>query len=332
MKAILGIFIILFLLPAAAQEKKPEDFGFRHLTINFKNEVVHILLQSKKGEEHKKKPLFLFCQGSLPQPLLKIDAKGMYPVFPFITDDFLEHYHIAIVNKPGIPVLSQIKSLNDKFLYLDADGTIPKAYTERNYLTYYVDRNLKVIKYLHKLPYIDDNKLIVAGHSEGSTIAAKLAAKTKKITHLIYASGCPLGRIMAMIAQGRFKETDTDSTRFAEDTIKYWEDVVNDNQNLDGSHGDSNKTTYDFSEPSIIYLEKLTIPVLVCYGTKDWSTPYNDYLRVEITRQHKKNFTFNSYIGLEHNFFPIKPDATPDYEHYNWDKVANDWLVWIKNN
>src|SRR5690606_2684369 len=106
-------------------------------------------------------------------------------------------------------------------------------------------------KFLQKLSYIDDSKLIVAGHSEGSTVAAKLAAKSKKVTHLIYASGCPLGRIMAMITESRSKETDTDTTRFAQDQLKYWEYVVNDSQNLYSSRGDSNKTTYDFSEPSL---------------------------------------------------------------------------------
>jgi dienelactone hydrolase len=79
----------------------------------------------------------------------------------------------------------------------------------------------------------------------------------------------------------------------------------------------------------ITYLEKLKIPVLVTYGTKDWSSPYNDFLRVDVIRQNKNNFTFKAYIGTEHNFFPLTDDNKPNYDIFNWDKVANEWLKWL---
>ena len=101
------------------------------------------------------------------------------------------------------------------FVYQDPEtGKTPKEYSNRNILDYYVDRNLKVIDYLEKLPFVDNSKLIVTGHSEGIKIAAKLAVKCKKVTHLIYSSSCPLGRIMAMISQVRTTESDTDSKRY----------------------------------------------------------------------------------------------------------------------
>lgn len=67
--------------------------------------------------------------------------------------------------------------------------------------------------------------------------------------------------------------------------------------------GDTHKATIEFSERPIQYLIRLKIQVVVCYGTKDWSTPFNDYLRVETIRDQKTNFTYNAYIGTEHNFF-----------------------------
>jgi hypothetical protein len=71
------------------------------------------------------------------------------------------------------------------------------------------------------------------------------------------------------------------------------------------------------------------MPVLVSYGTKDFSSPYNDYLRVEMMRQKKNNFTFKAYIGTEHNYFPLKPNGEINYDIFNWDKVANDWRQWL---
>ena len=327
-----GFYILTIFLTAQvfAQKNKAEDFGFRHLQTIYKGDTVDILIKSKKGEELIQKPIFLFCQGSLPQPLIKKEGDKIYSVFPFKTDSLEIDYHIVIISKPFVPLVVEVKTLGRNFVYQDPEtDKIPKEYSNRNILDYYVERNLKVIDYLEKLPFVDNSKLIVAGHSEGSTIAAKLAVKCKKITHLIYSSGCPLGRIMAMISQDRATESDTDSTRYGESEFDYWEQVVNDKSNMDDTNGDTFKATYDFSIPPIHYLEKLTIPVLICYGTKDWSAPYNDYLRVEMLRQKKNNFTFKAYIGLEHNFFPITTTGQPNYDIFNWDKVANDWLRWL---
>ncbi|WP_315816886.1 hypothetical protein [Paraflavitalea speifideaquila] len=129
--------------------------------------------------------------------------------------------------------------------YKDSTGSYPKAYSDRNYLDYYVNRNIEVIKYLQKQPWILRSTLVAAGHSEGATIVAKLASTFPRITHLIYSGGNPMGRIASI--------------------------VVN-------------------------------------------------------SRRYKNNFTFKGYIGTEHNFFGVNPDSTTNYNAFNWDKVALDWL------
>lgn len=101
---------------------------------------------------------------------------------------------------------------------------------------------------------------------------------------------------------------------------------------MDASQGDTYMATYEFSQPPIEYLEKLHIPILVAYGTKDWSAAFNDYLRTDVARKKKDNFTFKAYIGAEHNFFPVLADGKPNYDIYNWDKVALDWYQWLKRN
>lgn len=313
----------------SGQNKKPEDYGFRHLQMVFRTDTVDILIKSEKGEENVRKPLFLFCQGSLPQPLIKLSAQGVYGVYPFYTDSLVAEYHLAIISKPYIPLIADVRTLNSDMTYRDSTtGRFPAAYSDRNHLDYYVDRNSAVIDYLLKQDFIDHKKLVVAGHSEGSTIAAKLALKNKKVTHLIYASGNPLGRMQSIINQSRTTETDTDSTRYAESNFAYWQQVVTDKDNLDATHGDTYKATYDFSYPPINYLMQLKIPVLVCYGTKDIALPFNDYLRVEAIRQGKNNFTFKAYIGLEHNYFPLTETGQIDYDRFNWDTVADDWRKW----
>ena len=85
MKNLLFILITL----SAFSQKTPEDFGYKHLSFDYKKLKVDVLIQSKKGEENIQKPLFFWCQGSMPQPIIKYDENGLYGTFPFDVNDFL---------------------------------------------------------------------------------------------------------------------------------------------------------------------------------------------------------------------------------------------------
>lgn len=332
MKVKIIIFAYLLLtINVFAQRKTAEDFGYKHIIYKYKNDQVDILIKSKKGEENIKKPLFFFAQGSLPKPLIKYSEKGDYPVFPFDTDSISQKYHLVIVGKPYIPLIADTKTLGKDMTYVDSKGNFPKEYNERNLLTYYVDRDSEIIKFLQKQSWVSKSRLVVAGHSEGSTIVAKMASVSKLITHLIYSGGNPLGRIMSVIEESR--ATETDSTKYAEESFKYWQDVVNHKTDMsDDGQGDTYKATFEFSIPTTYYMENLKIPVLITYGTKDSSSPFNDYFRVDCILHNRNNFQFNAYIGTEHNFFTLNADNTPNFDIYNWDKVANDWLKWLNSN
>ena len=331
-----NIFLCIFAIivigtRSFAQIITPQEFGFKYIVVKYKKDKVDVLIKSKKGEENTPKPLFFFCQGSLPQPLIKYHEKDFYSVFPFNPDSLSIKYHLVIVSKPSIPVIADFTTLSSSYNYIDSIGKFPKGYSDRNLLSYYVPRNIEILKYLQKQKWVITTQIVVAGHSEGSTVAAKMALDYNKITHLIYASGNPMGRIMSIIEQNRENESDTDSTRFGEDEIKYWESVVKDRNNMDGSRGDTHRATFEFSQPPIKYLEKLKIPVLVSYGTKDWSAPFIDFMRVDFIRQGKNHFTFHPYVGTNHNFFPLKNDNKPNYDIFNWDNVANVWLKWLNH-
>ena len=313
--------------------QKTEEYGFRHLQTIYKGDTVNMLIKSKKGEEQKKKPLFLFCQGSLPIPLIiKYDEngkKGIYNVFVFNTDSLCIDYHLAIISKPFVPLIANKNLLSSDLTFADSLGNYSTGYTKRNFLEYYVDRDIQVIKFLQKQNFISSSQLVVAGHSEGSTIATTIAFKFKKVTELIYSGGSPLGRIMTIVERTR-NEQLKDTTRSVNGIFEYWNKVVQ-KKNDDNSTGDTFKGQYQFSYPPPIgMLLKLNIPVLVTYGTKDYGVvAQNDYLRISTVAMQKKNFTFKDYIGLDHNFFPLLQNDKPNYNIFNWDNVAEDWRAWL---
>ncbi|MFY0256410.1 hypothetical protein ACDQ55_20935 [Chitinophaga sp. 30R24] len=335
-KIVILLIFIISQYSLLGQEKGPEYYGFRHFRLFYKGEIVEVLIKSKKGEEQIKKPLFLFCQGSLPIPLIiTYNDKGresIYSVFPFNPDILCSKYHLVIISKPFVPLIASRDSLADDLTYRDIKGQFPVEYSNRNLLDYYVKRNEFVINFLRKQSWVSHSKLVIAGHSEGSTIAAKLCSVTPSATALIYSGGNPFGRIMTIIARSRQKEREVDSTSIAEKDIEYWNYIVANANGMKTDTGDTPRTTYEFSIPPIHYLEKVKIPVLITYGTRDAGAIFNDYLRVEVIRKKKRNFTFKEYLGTEHNYFLLERDGSINYKIFNWDKVADDWLSWLNNN
>ncbi len=305
----------------AHAQKIPEDFGYRHLKFKYQNDPVDVIVISKAGEERTAKPLFFFCQGSLPQPVVKYDEKGLYGTLPFDETPFLDKFHVVIIGKPFVPIIYNANKLGKDFMYFkDFEKEIPpKGYIERNYLDYYVFRNNFILKQLFKERWVRTSNLVVAGHSEGSTIAAKMASVNKKITQLIYSGGNPYGRIATMLLQ------ENDKTQM----ISYWKKVVINSNDANAESGDSCKATYSFSMPQSDNLLHLSIPVLITYGTKDTASPYIGLFEIETIRQRKSNIAFASYADLEHNFFGLTKQGTPDYDKYNWNKVALDWFNWL---
>ena len=287
MRILLLIFSFSFTIELKGQLPTPEKLGFRHLQILFQKDTVEILVASKKGEELKTKPIFLFIQGSLPTPLIISYNKTLtYPVFPFSLDSLLEMFHVLIIGKPYIPLVSKKEDLTNDLNYVDpVTGEYPTGYVSRNYIDYYVERNLYVLSYLQGQNWVSKNEIVIAGHSEGSTIAAKMASVSDKITSLVYLSGNPFGRIMSVIERSRVLESD--ATSLAEKDFAIWEEIVkNPTDSISGS--DTYKATYEFSNPPIQYLQKLTIPVLIMYGTKDYCSPYNDFLTSGNDQRKKK--------------------------------------------
>lgn len=328
-------FLIAVLIPVAFSmqlfsQQKAEDFGYRHFTSIHKGDTAHYLIYSAKGEEQVRKPLFFMCQGSLPIPLIITHKGAPYGVFPFKADSLSKYYHLVIVSKPGIPLIAEDSALAPGYIWHDSKtDRMPGKYVMNNHPQYYCERNLRIINELRKMSFVDKNKIVVAGHSQGASIAARMASESSVITHLIYAGGNPMGQIMSMIGAARKHEAD--SLNNTSSLMKYWSEACEKRNDLNDEHGDTYKSVYDFSYPAINYLRKLKIPVLVSWGTEDYCTPFIDCMQVEFIRDRRQNFTFQPYVKRNHNFFGVTPEGKTNYEDFGWDKVELDWLNWLRS-
>lgn len=324
-KILLLLLSFIISLQVAAKGLRPEGVGFRHLQTFYRQDTVDILVMSKAGVEEKEKPLFLFVQGSLPNPLILLKENGEpYMVFPFDAAILLDSYHLAIIGKPYVPLIKNASELRRDMAYVEPQsGSFPEKFIKRDNLGYYVHRNKEAIKFLKKQSWIDDSEVVVAGHSEGAAIAAKLAELSKDVTRLIFSSTNPFGRMMTIVSQ--ITQRDDSLGTATEKQFQFWQVLVNDPENNQIQGETAFKSIYSLSKPPIDSLLKLKIPVLMAYVTKDIAVPFFDYMRIEAIRAKKKNFTFMPLTGREHNFFGFDEGGEVNYDNFGWDKVAQDW-------
>lgn len=94
--------------PAQISKAKnsPKDFGFT--TFKIKGSIDSISFIVSDTSFTRKKPLFLFSQGSLPTALFwKEDESHTWQQFiPFRYTEYLKDYDFAVISKPGIPVFA----------------------------------------------------------------------------------------------------------------------------------------------------------------------------------------------------------------------------------
>jgi dienelactone hydrolase len=252
---------------------------------------------------------------------------------PFDTRIFTENYHLVFVSKPGIPVKVNKTKLSPRMEYNDPKtGLFPQFYQERNHLDYYVNRDAQVLKFLKKQPWVDKSKMVIAGHSEGGHIMAKLATVSKDITHVISSSENPFGQMASIIQSCR--PYDDSTKTYTHEQFEIWEKLVNKSTDIPLPPGQKLEDVYKyqvgFSLPAFEHFQKIKVPVLVTYGTKDHCAPYNDYMRIAMIRDKKKNFTFKDFPGLEHNYFKVdaKGEGIPD-KNAGWNNTAKDWKAWL---
>lgn len=334
-------FFLLLLAFGASQlvAQTPQPLPHTHLSrfdLPFAaGDTARVLVSGQTADFQQKKGVFLFVHGSLPTPLALFQDTLAFGVWPFDYRDFASQYHFVAVSKPGLPLTAQIKELDERMCYTDpATGRPPQRFRENNHLDYYVAQHSAVLDWLLRQPWADASRVVVCGGSQGATVASRLASVHPRVTHLIYYSGNPNGRldeearrIQQDVAKG--KTNGAEAAQKLEELQGYWAWLyANAEQTDNPTGGDVPKTTVSFSSPARAWLMQLNIPVLVAFGTADLTAAPCATLPLDFLRAGKNNLTLKVYANYDHHFFEQKADGTEP--EYRMDRAFKEWMEWAK--
>jgi hypothetical protein len=318
-------------------KNSPTDFGFTAFDIKGSLDSIHFIVSDTTFKN--KKPVFLFCQGSLPFSLFyKEDSTHTWDqTMPFEYKKHLNEYYFVEISKPGIPVFSA--SADKNYYYVDpTSGKTPPKYFQNDYLDYYVTAANEVIAFLIRQKWVDASTIVIAGHSQGSKVVSKLGAINKHVTHEIYLAGNPLGRFDQYIRTQRrdalMGKISGEEAQEAIDTLySQYEKMWNNPDQIASPKNETYKEWASFSTPMLPDLLKTNIPIFAGYGTRDITSDYCDLLPLDFIRHGKHNLTLKPYIDRDHNFIKTVVDKSGKIisTDYGWEKVADDFFNWIKN-
>jgi hypothetical protein len=328
------IVVLLSGLYLNAQQVIPGT-TYTQFSLKSKNDTIDFIVADTNLTV--KKPIFLFAQGSLPVPLLvNFPGQGVYEMnlgnFDMATLN--KHFHVVEISMPKIPVVVSLHHVNESYMYI-VDSTIqnsvPNEYLKADYLENYVDRANKVIDFLRKQKWVDNSRLVAAGHSQGSRIVAELAATNPKITHAGLFGFSPLDRIQERIWTN-YKEFILGKITWEEYEMKQNKELEFQKQITTDKGEDIGLIPWKtFKGIGFERLAQVKTPIYIALATEDKCAFLCELIPIYFIQAGKTNYEVKRYNGLEHNYFPVL-DGKPDYKNGKWAEVMNAFVDWSLKN
>ena len=296
----------------------------REHTINMDN-GDQLFFYSYSNSKGKPSNIILYLQGSGPSPLFTyVEQNGKAYSFKWFKSDYKnlpDNYIYVIIAKPGLNGL----------IHEDSLSLVPQEYSKSNYLDYRVEQANTVINFLLKQEVFNPQKVVVYGHSEGARVAAKLASKNSKITHLGFWSGSVLPDYYDFITQHKNQKKDSLKMLLMEGELKEFKAISESPNSIENAYNEySNKYWFSYSEPILYSLINLKIPVFLQGASIDNVTPVenNFLLALEFIRVGKKNFELQTCKGCDHQYLVENGSEVID----KWEDIFSNFFKWVESN
>ncbi|WP_417266411.1 alpha/beta fold hydrolase [Brumimicrobium sp.] len=332
MKNVILFLTFLVSIPYSLSQTRVVGTDYTSFRIEQENDTIDFVIADTVL--NVKKPLLLFCQGSLPVPLF-VDF-GNHRIAPlqfgnFDLENMKKHYHVAVISMPKTPLVPKIEELSEQYFYIGNSGrrNPTDEFSLADYLENYVRRANTVIEFMMNEDYVDTSKIVVFGHSQGSRVAVALADDNEHVTHLGLSAYSYEPRMHEILRRIRVRAEKGEITWEEADSLQanryaFYARVHNDDSLKARPHLTSWRS---FSKSSLHELAGLKIPVYIVYGSEDIGCVNSDMIPLYFIEQGKMNYVVKRYPGLEHNFFPLV-DGKPDYKNGEWKNVMNAFIEW----
>jgi predicted esterase len=228
-------FVVLFLFQVLthtvfAQKAKVEylsNLPYDKYELNTGRDTITFYLSVSQTRSNL--PLIVFVQGSGMNSLFTKSASGeIRPEYGHMSwyTAGKEKYRVLIVEKPGV-----------RYLQSGPSKIFDKKFSLESFSSAIVD----AVNYVLKNEKIDTGRVLVAGHSEGGIVAARVAGMMEaKITSVAIMAGEGLSQLYSLYKfadDGTFFNTKEHDMPTAAQRIHYltdtWKDILSDPENTD---------------------------------------------------------------------------------------------------
>ncbi len=307
---------------------------YSHFELGHKNGKIDFVVADTQLNQTK--PILLFCQGSQPVPLfVDLGMRGIVPLTlnNFDVDEMNRYFHVVVISMPYTPVKVVPLNLNRSFNYvLDTaiNQSFDSNYVRSDNLDNYISRANKVLEYLQQQPWVSKLGTVVVGHSQGARVAVGISTSNTIVSQLGLFGYNPMRRIDQLIWQQRNRAKEGRITWQEADSVQqnlytFYKDV----QNPDSLEKHPEYRSWkSFSKSSLESLANLVIPVYIGYGSEDEIAQYCDQIPLSFIEKQKTNYVLKRYVGLDHDFFPVRANGRTDHANGKWKNVMNNFISW----
>ena len=331
------LFFSFFSLSITSQVIDSLDVRLFHV-LTAENDTITFLKTNANIQVPK--PTILFCQGSLPIPLIiKTDYEMFVPsINNFNYWDLTDKYNIVVISTPNTPAIPPKHLINNRLQYtpyLDRKNEFDSLYLKNDYLSNYVKRAEIVLHFLNQQKWVKKDEISVIGHSQGSYVALEIAEKNPQIKALGYFAGNPAGRFTSYIRRARRmhlekKTTSVEMQMNIDELYISWKDVLS--NKADKEIQNTAPSLVSFTLPKWNSLIELNSPIFIAYGTEDFdSAETSELLPIYFDKCGKINYKMYPVVGHGHNFEKINDDGSSNWDDMRWDEVLQEFIKWLEN-
>lgn len=288
--------------------------------------LISCYLRRDKAVELQKKPIIFLLQGSGANSFFsEKDGKCYTPLLFGALGHLIEDWHVMGIEKRGV----QLGDFKDYHGY----AGVSREYIEHATLSGRIDDINRVVNYLQSTDNLyDGNEIVVIGHSEGSHVAAGVAATNPNVTHLVLLGfSAAHGLFDALMSLRRqLKSGEISEQEFIEKYdwfISKYRDIRANPESLQEFYGHTYKrwASYCF-DASLQNLATITIPIFLGIGSLDENAIGSDYFVADLIRRGKDNLTYKNYLDCDHGFVRHSGDKPESLHH----EVVSDIMEWIQ--